>query len=354
VNGELARLHFVVPDGIDDHRHVSGGNVYDQHLRDSLRDLGWSVTMVPIAEPRHREAEKALAMIPDGALIVIDGLVAVQAAEVLADHAQRLRIVVLAHMVASRVRDDGERSGSSHGIDDRERTALGSASRIITTSEWTRDELVRAGISPDLFVVAQPGVDPAPASTGSTGSTRLLCVGAVAPHKGQDLLLRALITVTDIGGWSCRFVGSRAVAPDFVDGLTEFVEASGLSDRVSFTGILTGSALAEEFDRADLLVAPSRVESYGMAAAEASAHGVLVLATRVGGLSEALGHAGSGILVPPGDAEALAAELRAWLTDPAQRSALRSQALAARAHARSWRVTSGIVASSLYELERVP
>ncbi|MCU1527784.1 MAG: glycosyltransferase [Frondihabitans sp.] len=347
------RMYFVVPEGIDDHRQVSGGNVYDRHLRDGLRELGWDVAMISVAEPRRRETERALIRIPDGAVVLVDGLVGVQAPDALTDHAPRLRLVVLAHMVASRVRDDDKMSIAGRGIDDREHTALAAASRIITTSNWTRNELIARGIDPHLLVVAPPGTVPAPASIGSTTGGRLLCVGAVAHHKGQDLLIRALSGLSDLHGWTCALVGSRTVAPDFVDEMTELAAASGLADRIAFTGILTGTPLENEFARADLVVAPSRVESYGMAAAEALAHGVPVLATRVGGLPEAISYAQAGILVPPDDVDALAVELRRWLLDPTRRSSFRSGARDAREHTRSWSVASRIVAEALLDLERV-
>ena len=68
------------------------------------------------------------------------------------------------------------------------------------------------------------------------------------------------------------------MAPDFVEALTAVIDAAGLAGRIRFTGVLTGPALAEAYADADLVVLPSRTESYGMAVAEALAHGVPVLA----------------------------------------------------------------------------
>jgi glycosyltransferase involved in cell wall biosynthesis len=91
---------------------------------------------------------------------------------------------------------------------------------------------------------------------------------------------------------------------------------------------LTGAALSHAYTTADLLVAPSRSETYGMTVTEALAHGVPVIATAVGGLPEAFGSTvdgtGPGQLIPPGDPAALAAALGDWLGDEGHRHRLRA------------------------------
>ena len=91
-------------------------------------------------------------------------------------------------------------------------------------------------------------------------------------------------------------------------------------------GTRTGAALRREYEDADLLVVPSRAETYGMVVPEALAAGVPVLATAVGGIPEAVGRTASGVpglLVPPDDSAALAAALARWLTDAGLRCRLR-------------------------------
>ena len=92
-------VHFVVPDGIDDPERVSGGNVYDQRIRDELRARGWDVRMVLVPEERPSDLAHALSLLPQDSLVVVDGLIAVAASGALDAHSTRLRIVVLAHMV---------------------------------------------------------------------------------------------------------------------------------------------------------------------------------------------------------------------------------------------------------------
>src|SRR5947209_17609238 len=98
-------VHVVVPDGIDDPARPSGGNAYDRRVCRGLTSLGWSVHehAVPGCWPRLDAASFAalaavLQGIPDGAVVLLDGLVACTAPEVLVPQARRVRVVVLVHM----------------------------------------------------------------------------------------------------------------------------------------------------------------------------------------------------------------------------------------------------------------
>jgi glycosyltransferase involved in cell wall biosynthesis len=125
----------------------------------------------------------------------------------------------------------------------------------------------------------------------------------------------------------------------------------GLSDRVHFTGPLTGADLDRSYAAADLMVLASRAETYGMVVTEALARGVPVVAAEVGGLTESVGHGRDGtrpgLLVPPEDPEALAAALRAWLVDAELRGRLRQAARERRGSLSRWSTTASIVAGVL-------
>jgi glycosyltransferase involved in cell wall biosynthesis len=336
-------VHFVVPHSIDDPARVSGGNVYDQHVRDGLRALGCDVRMILVSENGEASAARTFAELPDDSLLLVDGLVAVRESRALTLHSGRLRIVVLAHMVGGLV-------GDSIAAE-REQDALHDAKRIVATSGWTRDELIASGLAtPGKVVVAPPGTAPAATTTASASGGRLLCVGVVAPHKGQDLLVRALAELTDVDDWHCTFVGARDAAPVFVDELDRTVGSSGLTRRTSFAGVLTGRALERAFARSDLVVVPSRSESFGMVVSEALARGIPVLATRVGGIPEAMAGSAGGILVPPEDPWALEVVLRQWWASPVRRSQLKSAALRSHGNARPWSETVAVIASTLTEV----
>ena len=323
------QLHLVVPGGVDDPARPSGGNRYDRRVAAELVARGHSLVEhgVDGAWPRpDREALGRLAgvlrQVPDQATVLVDGLVASAAPGVLVPTAGRLRLAVLVHQPVA-LASPGAHAG--------ERAVLRAASTVVATSTWSRDWLQRSYRLPAVAVAA-PGVDPAPAATASAAGDRLLCVGRVGRSKGHDLLADALRRVGDLP-WRCTWVGP----------LDEPGLAAGVP-RVEVTGPLSTEELATRYTEADLLLLPSRAESFGMVITEALARGVPVLASTAGGIAEAVGRAPTGavpaLLVPPGDAAALAGALRRWLTDPTVRRRLRAAAAGRRHTLTGWDLTT--------------
>jgi glycosyltransferase involved in cell wall biosynthesis len=344
-------LHVVVPGGIDDLARPSGGNTYDRRICLGLRSLGWSVHKhaVPGRWPRH-EAASLVALadvverIDDDAVVLIDGLIASTAPEVLVPRAHRLRQVVLVHMPL------GHRSADRAALR-RERAVLSAAAAVVATSAWTRRLLLDLYPLPaDRVHVAEPGVDAADLATGTAAGGELLCVAAVTFDKGHDLLLDALATISDLS-WTCVCVGSLERDPAFVRELRRRSHKGGLEGRVCFPGSRTGPELERSYAGADLMVLASRAETYGMVLTEALARGLPVIAAEVGGVSEALGHGADGIrpgiLVAPGDRVAFAAALRAWCSDRELRGRLRRAARERRESLPGWSMTTSAVARVL-------
>jgi glycosyltransferase involved in cell wall biosynthesis len=335
-------VHVVVPEGIDDPARPSGGNTYDRRVCCGLAALGWAVH-----ERAVRDAAalaRSVRGIPDGAVVLLDGLLASPAPEALVPQARRLRQVVLVHMPLGHRPADGE-------VRARECAVLAAAAAVVTTSVWTRRRLCELyALPPDRVHVAEPGVDAAGLAPGTAAGDALLCVAAVTPGKGHDVLLDGLAAAADLS-WRCACVGSLDRDPAFADGVRRRARDSGLSDRVRFPGPRTGPELDRAYAAADLLVLASHAETYGMVVTEALARGLPVLAADVGGVSEALGHGADGtrpgLLVGPGDAAALGAALRDWLTDAELRGRLRRAARERRASLRPWVATASDVARVL-------
>ncbi|NLU78598.1 glycosyltransferase family 4 protein [Micromonospora sp. HNM0581] len=341
----MPTLHVILPGDIDDPASPSGGNGYDRRICAGLAAAGWAVHEYAVTGDWPHPAPTAravlagvLASLPDGALVLVDGLVASVVPEVLAAHSGRLRLVALVHLP----RDD-----------DTEATALAEVTAVVATSSWTRDTLLRRYALPAGRVyVAPPGVDPAsPASASVTGSA-LLCVAAVARHKGHDVLVEALTMLTD-RRWTLTCVGPLHREPEFVDRLRARIDAGRLGERVQLVGPLSGDRLDAAYAGADLLVHPSRGETYGMVVTEALARGVPVLTTAVGGLPDTLGHTVGGdrpgLLVPADDPAALAAELRRWLDDATLRAHLRQAAVTRRDTLADWSGTVTRIITALKE-----
>jgi glycosyltransferase involved in cell wall biosynthesis len=105
--------------------------------------------------------------------------------------------------------------------------------------------------------------------------------------------------------------------------------------------------LERAYGGADLVIVPSRDESFGMVVAEALARGIPVVASRVGGIPEATAGNSAGMLVPADDPWALEVVLRQWLTSQQRRAELKTAAMDARLAARPWSATIAVVASAL-------
>jgi glycosyltransferase involved in cell wall biosynthesis len=347
-------VHVVVPDWIDEPARVSGGSRYDRRICDELRDTGWTVAEIAAAGrwPRPGAADldalaESLDALPDDALVVVDGLIASPAGPVLVPRSERLRLVVLVHMIF----------GGDAVAEDDERAVLTAARAVVTTSAWSRRSLLdRYALPPARVHVVRPGTEAAPAGTGTADGGRLLCVGTVGSHKGQDLLVAALAEVADLP-WSCTVVGALDREPAFVAALERRARAAGIADRVRYPGVRTGPALQLEYRRADVLVLPSRTEAYGMVVSEALAAGRPVIAAAVGGVPEALGRTSLGVpglLVPPDDSGALAAALERWLTDADLRCRLARAALRRRDTLPDWRTTGDRLRTVLTRIPAEP
>ncbi len=341
----MSAVHVVIPAGIDDPALPSGGNVYDRRICRGLTELGWSVAEHPMpgAWPRadavaHAALRRVIGEVPDGAVVLVDGLIASTAPEVLVPEADRLRLIVLVHMPLGEGqghRFDGAVQGGpdpdeTAGTRRREAEVLAAATAVITTSAWTRTWLLaRYPLRSARIHVASPGVETAGLAPGTAAGGELLCVAAVLPAKGHDTLVAALATIDDLP-WRCRCVGSLDRDPGFVDLVRRRARADGLGDRLRLVGPQVGTNLDTAYAAADALVLASRAETYGMVVTEALARGLPVIATAVGGLPEALGCGADGtrpgLLVPPDDPVALAAALRSWLVDAGLRRRLRSVA----------------------------
>ena len=337
-----APIDFVVPAGIDDPARPSGGNRYDRRVISALTEMGRVVHEHPVDGPA--DLDRVLSGLPDRAMVVVDGLLGSAAPEALEPASGRLCVVVLLHMpFAEATADESVRRA--------ERVALASASGVVTTSAWARTWVIRHhGLPPERVRIATPGVDPAPVAWAFPPGGRLLCLSAVTRAKGHDTLLAALAQLPDLD-WILTCVGALDLEPDFVDELIESAQEWEIADRVELDGPLVGEQLAFALASTDLLVSASRHESYGMAVTEALAHGVPAVVTDVGGHREALGRpvagAHAGVLVPPDDPDRLAAALRAWLTDPAERQRLRAGADRRRATLGTWADTAQQLADAI-------
>lgn len=143
-------------------------------------------------------------------------------------------------------------------------------------------------------------------------------VGRLTPEKGVDVLLRAAASSP---GWRVRIVGDGPTR----HGLERLAEELGVADRSQFVASLDHAELPALYRELDVLVVPSLptrrwLEQFCRVAVEGMASGVPIVASSSGSLPEVVGDAG--MLVPPGDPDALATALRRLADEPERRREL--------------------------------
>jgi glycosyltransferase involved in cell wall biosynthesis len=231
---------------------------------------------------------------------------------------------------------------SHHGIDAwptashrwLERRTIRFADRVVVCSEavrsYARDRLhlpearlvaIPNGIASERFRHPEArekarralGLQPGDLAVGSVGRLD-------EPVKGYSVLLSAFrIVAAERPRTVCLVAGGGAAEA----ALRAAADAAGLSARLRFLG--ERQDIPEFLQALDLYVQPSRLEGFGLAALEAMAAGLPVVASRTGGLPEVIEDKVTGDLVAPGDPGALAAAVLALLADPARRASYGAQ-----------------------------
>ena len=372
-------VRFLVPANI---RHNSGGNVYNARLTQGLTAMGVAVEMLavegpwPDASARERRqlgsllgagdpgSDQPPADLTPETVTLVDGLIACGAPDELEYAAAAGQHTwVLQHMPSP-----------SHS--DGEGRALRAATGVIcTSSSAAASAAAKHGLPASR--VALPGTDPAPVASGSA-PPHIIAVAALLPNKDQLLTVAALARLQDLA-WTASLVGTNDADPAYAAQVRAAIAADGMEDRIRVTGQLTGTDLADEWNRTDLSLLVSRTESFGLVVTESLAHGIPVIVREGTGAVDALGLAAGlssglaaqlagqdggpdgGTSAVPGAAvgltgpesngpqdsgpdghhpDVLAAVLRQWLLDGTLRAGWRAAALAAREQLPDWDSTA--------------
>lgn len=218
------------------------------------------------------------------------------------------------------------------------RRIFGDSAGVIAISDWSA--ALAASVMREVGVDRPPPVAAIPLGTdprwfrpdrdgralrqrwGVGDAPLLLTVARLVPHKGQDIALQALARLAaEMPALRYAIVGS---GPDALR-LRSLAAAAGVADRVVWAGSLTDDEIADAYATATLYVGLSRIdraidaEGFGIAFVEAAASGLPSVAGDAGGVPSAVRNGETGLLVPPGDVDAVVAACRGLLTDPARR-----------------------------------
>ena len=216
-----------------------------------------------------------------------------------------------------------------------ERVAMESAAAVIAVSDGMRTDILSAypAVAPDRVHVIRNGIDtvqyaPDPGTDVlerygiDPARPSVAFVGRVTRQKGLPVLLRAAERLDPAA--QLVLCAGQADTPDLaaeVAGLAEFLRATrpGI---IWIPAMLAKTEVIQILSHATVFVCPSLYEPLGIVNLEAMACGAAVVGSRVGGIPEVVADGRTGLLVPPGDPDALAAALNALITDPGRASAL--------------------------------
>ena len=348
----VKRLAFAVP---GDLATPTGGYAYDRRMIAELGQLGWQIDLLNLGEgfpwpnaATRTTARTRLLATPAGRIIVVDGLALGVLPETASQLAGRHPLLALVHHPLAL--ESGLSVEQADALSTSERAALAAVQGVVVTSAATA-RLVASdyGVPAARIMVARPGSDPAPLAQGSQdGVVRLLSVGAVVPRKGFDVLIAALATLADLP-WRLTIAGDRTRDRGAAAQLDADIARHALENRVAVLGAVSAQRLAALYAEADLFVLASYFEGYGMAYAEAVAHGLPVIGTNAGAIADTV-PPDAGLLVDPGDIPAFAGVLRRVIEDAGLRRRLADGACAAAPQLPTWRQSAEVFAHALERL----
>jgi glycosyltransferase involved in cell wall biosynthesis len=345
----VKRVAFAVPGDLE---APTGGYAYDRRMIAELRKLGWQVDVIGLGEgfPHPSTEAKAaarerLAAVPKDYPIIVDGL----AFGVLPEAANELRernplLALVQHPLAC---ETGLAPADAESLKTSERRALEAARGVVVTSPSTATLLTDDyDVPPDIITVARPGTERGETAKGSSdGIVRLLSVGSVVPRKGYDVLIAALAPLAALP-WRLTIAGDCTRDQEAAARFDADITSHKLADRIEMMGALPADRLATLYVGADIFVLASRFEGYGMAFAEALAHGLPVVGTTAGAIPDTV-PPDAGVLVEPNDVKALTRTLRMLIENPKERQWFASGALAAGAALPTWELAAKLLAGAI-------
>ncbi len=317
--------------------------------------MGWQVDVLSLGDafPRPTAEQRAFALsrleaLPEGVPVVVDGLALGALPDEAEQIARRAPLVALVHHPLAL--ETGLSPADADKLFESERTALAAARAIIATSPSTGQRLSEHYDVPrESITVAPPGTDRGQPAKGSTdGTMRLLSVGAVVPRKGFDILISALAPIAELN-WRLTIAGDLTRDPATAAKLEADILKYRLAGQVELLGAIPPERLAALYSSSDIFVLASHFEGYGMAYAEAMAHGLPIIGTTGGAIVDTV-PPNAGILIDPGNVKALTRALKMLIENEKERRWFASGALAAAAELPTWQGTALIVATTLHEL----
>ena len=253
----------------------------------------------------------------------------------------------------------------SFGYEERikvESEVIGCSDVILSNSSFETDQLVsHYGADPSRIEIVPPGVDHSIFNPACKSEARrllnlseqktLLFVGRIQPLKGVDL---AISTLAELEDKDARLIligsSSGMEGPSEQRRITKMVKELGLTNRVLFVEPQPHEKLVNWYRAADVLLMPSRSESFGLVALEAAACGLPVVASEVGGLQTIVENGLSGYLINDRDPWSYAAHVSKIIDDSGKAEEMSEEAVE-RSKSFTWSVTAARIRRICLDLQ---
>ena len=367
------RVAFIVPGRFD---RLTGGSVYDRRLSDYLGESGARVDVISLPDlPYFAGLISGLVISPLLALriagrgydlIIEDGWAhpPLLLFNLLCRAASGLKIAIIVHQLRWLERRCRAASAVARSV---ERATLKASHLVITVSHFMRAEIEELIDDEPNIMIARPGSDrkrdlspgesnPEESSTSrptapslEAAPVRLLFVGNCARRKGLHHLMTALSILRE-PLVKLDVVGDYNFDPAYTKELEWEVARLGLRDRVIFHGQVSDERLSGFYAQADVFVMPSSYEGFGIVYAEAMRAGLPVIASDTGPASEIVSAGANALLVPPGDARALAEAISTLASDAELRAQYGRRSLELSHRLPTWDDTCGLILKSMSDL----
>lgn len=339
--GDLERMRVLIVTTGDRTRRT-GGYLYIRAMEEGLRKLGDSVTSISIPDPPTSFLFLAFAYLllrlglirPD--MLVVDVGMAGRVAAPVALIPRLLRMPIVALLLQPPL-------ATLHGHHLHlllENLLLRRVERVITVGTWVAEELVRAGARANRTRIVRPGSDlptdsPQTAHDWGREGTHFLCVANWAPQKGIVDLVMAFDDER-LRKCSLDLVGDQTLEPAYSAWVWTIIPRRRLQDRIKTPGAIQWEGVSRHYFAADIFVLPSFTEGMPVVCGEALRAGLPVIAYDIPALREIVSDGVNGLLVRPGDLNALTAAMVSLADDPGRRRAFSNEARRAGLSLPTW------------------
>jgi glycosyltransferase involved in cell wall biosynthesis len=346
---------------LGDPGRLSGGYLYHRRMADAapahdarIVFLSFPEWPFPLAALRGAAVLRRSVQLQASALL-LDSIAAAFAGPALATRRLAVPVIGVLHQPPGGIDHGTVRANVQAPLD---RLALRRADVLIAASDLLAEQLVEAGFARSRIRVVPPGRDVAPPAKGPAQELRngrraaFLTVANWLPQKGILGLLEAFARLPADAG-TLHLVGDESAAARYAARIRSRLQEGDLDGRVVVHGSLAPEDVAALYRAADVFVLPAARESYGTVWGEAAAFGLPVVGWRAGNLPHLVEDGREGLLVEPGDLEALSQALSRLAFDPDVRASLGAAAKRRALTRPTWEASAALFFATIREvLER--